>query len=124
MTLALPYAATAAMTEAFHCHHAGAPALADGKSPPHHHDAAMAMMGSHHAGAQMTHASNCDCPLKCACAQHCAGGGGGAALAPAAFGIAPVPCIECSLGGLTFHISNPDSGPLFRPPIAALPSAA
>ncbi len=86
-----------------------------------HHDHA-AMMHVDHAGAQAS--SKGDCHIKCGCAGHCASGGGTAGLALNLVVIAQIDNVDQTDGSYQRFLSDPLRIPLFRPPIAALQSAA
>jgi hypothetical protein len=120
LVIALPYSAAAAMAEGLRCHHEGLGALTDAGAMVHHDHAAM--MHAHYAGVQAS--SNGDCPIKCVCAGHCAGGGGSAALVLSLVGITPLDNDDQIDGSYRSFFSDPLRIPLFRPPIAALQSAA
>ena len=130
LTLALPFAAVASIGEGFRCHHAGigAPA-ADAMPAQHDHAAAMqhdriAMAHAHHAAADLTSHDNCDCPVKCDCAQHCAGTACGAVVPLHPLELASACDAAIPMAGYVGLIRDAWHSPAFRPPIATLPSAA
>jgi hypothetical protein len=123
LAMALQYSAAASMAEGFGCHH----------SQSHHERGAMAGMSQQHDHAAMQHmvhanragdVQKCDCPLKCDCASHCAGGNVGAAVAIRDVGLASNARVELQPGHYPDLVSDPQTSPPFRPPIATAPSAA
>jgi hypothetical protein len=120
LIIALPYSAAAAMAEGLRCHHEGLGASTVAGLTMHHDHAAM--MPAHHAGAQAS--SNSDCPINCGCIGHCVGGGGNAVSVLNLGGIGPLDNVDHIDGAYSGFFSDPLRIPLFRPPIAALPSAA
>ncbi len=129
LTLALPYAAVASIGEGLRCPHAGHAGRVADAMPIQHDHAAMqhdhgAMAHAQHAAAQATGHDNCDCPVKCDCAQHCAGAGCGAALPLQGLEIASDSGAALPISGYAGLTREPWHSTAFRPPIAALPSAA
>lgn len=131
LTLALPYAAIASLGDGLRCPHSGMHAgmhapVADAMSMHHDHAAMQhaASTHAHHASDRSGGHDTCDCPVKCDCAQHCAGAGCGAALPLQALEIAGAGRTELPVRGYAALIREAWHSPAFRPPIAALPSAA
>jgi hypothetical protein len=122
LTIVLPYSAVASIVDGPGCHHDAAAAHFDGATPMDHDHAAM--VHADHAAQPPVRHDNCDCPMKCDCAAHCAGGGCNAALT-----LQPLEIVNAERAGqsndhLVALIADPQSSPAFRPPIAALPGAA
>lgn len=122
LTIVLPYSATASIVDGLRCHHEGVGALVDGAAPMHHDHAAM----MHGQPASATAADNaaCDGPVKCDCAHHCGVSAGNAVLAAQSLNVASAGRVELMIGYYAALIADARPSPAFRPPIAALPSAA
>ncbi len=124
LAIALQYSAAASMADGFGCRH----------SHSHHdHGAMLATMSQQHDHAamqHMVHASHagdvqkCDCPLTCDCANHCAGGSVGAAVAIRDIGLASNARVESHWAHHRDLVSDPQTSPPFRPPIDPAPGAA
>jgi hypothetical protein len=133
LCVALPYSATAAMLHGMACHHDGLGSVAE--TAQHEHQPAdeaseHAMHGHHHHHdtAASSHASDgdhgCDCSVKCSCEHHCASGCSLASMAP----LEGIRLFGSSNGhesvAYASLLSDMHSRMVFRPPIAALTSAA
>lgn len=122
LTFALPYAAATSIADGFGCRHADAGAAAAHMHQQHDHAAMQHMTHSpdaHHAiGAQ-----ECECPMQCDCAHHCAAGLG-AVMAVRDDGIDPCDRAGSSVTAYRDLISDSQTHPPFRPPIPAAPGAA
>ncbi len=120
LSLALPYAATANMLAGVGCHHDGLGSLAQ----EGHDHAGHGAMHMHHGDHQKAAGGGCDCPVKCDCQHHCAGGA-----CVAALGFTPAP-VEFAgrdvtvVGAYSGVVLDPQLSFPFRPPIAAPPGAA
>ena len=136
MTIALPYSAVASIVDGLRCHHEGIGALVAGDAPKDHaammhHDGGARM---HHAHAAMVPAQRgdataagddpCDGPAKCDCAHHCAGSAGNAALTLKPFEMTTAGRVALIAGTYDARVADAQPSPAFRPPIAALSSAA
>src|SRR5512144_2034631 len=123
LAIALQYSAAASMADGFGCRHSHSQhdhgAMA-GMSQQHDHAAMQRMVHADHTGD----VQQCDCPLKCDCASHCAGGSVGAAVAIRDVGLASNARVEFHPGHYRDLVSDPQTSPPFRPPIVTAPDVA
>ena len=123
VTIALQYSTAASMADGFGCRHAGmghvGVAVVSGVPQQHDHAAMQHMAHAQHAIGDQ----NCDCPMQCDCADHCAGGGCSAALTVRDIRIASNDRVELNAGPYRNLVSDPQTNPPFRPPIVAVPGA-
>jgi len=118
LSLALPCAATANMLDGMRCHHDGLGALVQDEHAGH------GAMHMHHGDHQKAAGGGCDCPVKCSCQHHCAGGGCAAALGFTPIGVDFAGRSATIISAYRGVVSDPQLSFPFRPPIAAPRGAA
>jgi hypothetical protein len=122
LTITLPYSAVAAIVDGGRCHHDSVAAHGAGRVPIHHDQAAMGH--AHYAAPILADHDKCACSIKCVCANHCGGSVNSAAFVGQPFEVAVVQREGAATGNYSTFIPDTGQSPAFRPPIAALPSAA
>lgn len=119
LTIALQYSAAASMADGFGCRHSGTHrehgAAMSGMSQQHDHAAMLDTAHAKHTGA----VQQCDCPLKCDCASHCAGGSCGAEATIRDVGFASDGRALLRPALYRERVCDPQTNPPFRPPIVA-----
>lgn len=120
LTITLPYSAVASIVDSGRCHNSMA-AHIGGLVPTHHDHLTMAL--AHHAAAMLADHDNCECPIKCTCANGCGGGANNAAFALQLFEVATVGD-DATMSDHSTFIPDTRHSPAFRPPITARSSAA
>ena len=129
LCVALPYSATATMLQGMQCHHDGLGGIAEVSlhehgghemHEHHHHDAAQNDPDRSKVSAD----HGCDCAVKCSCQHHCASSCSAVFTSTVDDEQVFASAVGPGSTAYTSHVADVHTRAVFRPPIAALTSAA